>query len=290
VKWRVLHAVILALAVTASRAGDVAADEIETLDDVADITDAWYSHPTQYPILDRSINVHTGATLRPGTILWVFDHRVREALSEDPFNDFLGFDAGGVKVGIGLRFGLLENTDVGVYRLNGTVEVFDTYEFDLRHRFLQQRLDGLDLATRVGVTWFSQKNMGDASGGFLQILAGKTWVHRVRIGTGLLYHSESSNAGKSDTDPAHSLAVPGTIEIRLKPSLSWIVEVVSAVGGYRSRYPVISSAFKIITYRHTFSLIVTNSQYITADGIVTNTGRDFSDASFGFTITKELNL
>jgi hypothetical protein len=52
----------------------------------------------------------------------------------------------------------------------------------------------------------------------------------------------------------------------------------------------LATALKIITNRHTFALIFSNSQYITADGLVANTNRGIHDVILGFTITREFNL
>jgi hypothetical protein len=258
------------------------------LDDIEDVTDAWYMRPLQYPINDRAVNVFTAEALRPGTIFMVFDHRVREALKDDTFHDFLGFDGGGLKIGLGFRYGLMEYLDLGVYRLNGTVEAFDTYEFDARYQFLQERVHGLDLAVRGGGTWFPVKDGEDASGALFQLLGNKTIHHRFRFGTGLLFHSQSSNADKTDADDDHSLAIPASLEVRLSSSMSWVAEAVTTIDGYHSDHPAISSGIKIITHRHTFNVLVTNSQYITADGIVTGSNVNGNDIAIGFTITKEL--
>jgi len=280
--------IILIFSVGTILSNSVLADEIETLDDVEEITDAWYLNPNQFPIIDRGVNVLSGKSLRPGTILMIFDHRVRESLSKDPFHDFLGFDAGGLKVGIGFRYGLIENLDLGLYRLNGTVENYDTYEFDARFQFLQQPIHHFDISTRFGFTWFSQKEKEDASGVFIQLLANKTLAHRFNVGTGLLYHSESSNSNKADNDQAHTFAIPFAFELRLSPTFSWAFESVTTVDGYNETYPAISTAIKIITHRHIFSILFTNTQNISSDGIITGSQSDFGDAAIGFTITKEL--
>lgn len=265
------------------------ADDIETLDVVEDISDAWYLNPQQFPVLDRFTSVYSADGLRRGAMLLIFDHRVREKLSEAPFHDLLGFDAGGLKVGFGYRYGLMNNLDIGMYRLNGTVEIFDTYEFDARYQLLRQRKHGLSLAARAGVSWFVQRYFEDASGGFAQLLANKTFAHTLKLGTGLLYHSESSNVDKASSDPAHSLAIPVMYELRWSPSLAIVGEIVSGVDGYYEAHPVVATGLKMITHRHSFCILVSNSQYPAADGIVTGSSRSFSDAAIGFTITRELD-
>ena len=62
------------------------------------------------------------------------------------------------------------------------------------------------------------------------------------------------------------------------------------MAGYAEAHPIISTALKFVTYRHTFSLVVTNSQYTSADGIVANTYRQAKDLILGFTITREFDF
>src|SRR5688572_22819147 len=108
-----------------------AKDDIEEIEEVAVVTDedAWYGNA--YPEMDRHFGLLNAHTARPGTILFVVTHRTRRGVLRDPFYDYLGFDGGGLKVGINLRMGLAKGLDFGFARLNGTAEPFDTYEFDL---------------------------------------------------------------------------------------------------------------------------------------------------------------
>ena len=265
-------------------------EQIEVIDKVEEIggTSSWQS--ANYPVLERGINILTPRTLRRNSLLLVIDHRSRQRLNKNAFHDFLGFDAGGLKIGLGLRYGLFDCLETGLYRLNGTAEVFDVYEFDLKYRVLKEENHFIDLALRCGLTWFSQPGMKDASGFFTQILGSKTCLGRVSLTTGLLYHSDSSNDLKSAADTDYSLAIPALIEVRLCGKLAWDLEMAANVAGYGSKWPAISSGLKIITNRHTFSLVFSNTQYISADGIAANSGRGFKDTIIGFTITREFDL
>ncbi len=267
-----------------------AQEEIETIGKIQDITDAWYMNPEQYPLIDRSINILTPKALRTNSLLIIVDHRTRKELDDEPFHDLLGFDAGGLKIGLGLRYGIMDKTDIGMYRVNGVFEPFDTYEFDARYQFLLQRLHHLDLGARAGFSWFVEQDADDELNGFFQILAGRTFANKYTINTGLLYHSHSWNRNKTEADENHSMAVPLNIEIRPWGGISWLFEVVTAIDGYSSPHSLISTAVKIITNRHTFIIMVTNSQYISASGVVTNAPNEFSDPIVGFTITRELNF
>ncbi len=257
---------------------------------VEDVTSEWWQNERAYPVLDRAINVMTARTIRMNSFIIIIDHRLRQPLSEKPFHDLLGFDAGGLKVGLGLRYGVYYNLDVGMYRLNGNAEAFDVYEFDAKYQFLRQADFPLDLALRAGVTWFSQDDLEDASGFFGQLHLNKLFKHRVNIGSGLLYHSESSNEVKSVEDDEYSFAIPAYLEFRISPKFLFNVEAVHSIAGYGSSRPVFSSAVKIITNRHTFAILVTNTRYISADGIVSNSPNGLDDLTIGFYITRELSL
>lgn len=265
-------------------------EEFEILDEIEDISDNQYLHQEAFPVLDRAVNVMTGRTIRKNAILIVIDHRLRESLTENSFHNLLGFDAGGLKVGLGLRYGLFDNWDVGVYRINGTTEIFDTYEFDFRHQLLSQTSSPIDLAVRAGASLFTQADFEDGSGFFGQLLFNHLVNNRINLGSGLLYHSNSSNSEKSNTDQHHSLAIPAYLEIRLKPSMVWNVEIVANISGYKSSRAVFSTAWKFITHRHSFALLLSNTQYISADGIVTNSHTGLNDLIIGFYITREIQL
>jgi hypothetical protein len=267
-------------------------DDIEIIEiaEIDDVSSDWWQNERAYPVLDRAINVLTARALRMNSFMIIIDHRLRQPLSEKPFYDLLGFDAGGLKVGLGLRYGLYYNLDIGMYRLNGTAEAFDVYEFDARYQFLHQGDYPFDLAFRAGATWFSQEDIEDASGFFGQLLINRLFKHRVNIGSGLLYHSDSSNDVKSVNDDDFSIAVPAYLELRISPRFLINTEMVHSIAGYGSSRPVFSSGIKIITNRHTFAILVTNTRYISADGIVSNSPNGLDDMALGFYITRELNL
>lgn len=271
-----------------------AAEEIEEVVDVTDVStiSVWsaesWRDPAQFPALDRVINLYSTATIPEWRGSFVVDHRAFEPLKDKPFDDFLGFDAGSLKIGLGLRLGILDNLDAGIFRLNGTVEPFDTYEFDARLRFLSQERHMLNAALRAGVTWFYVPSAADDSGVFGQVLIDRLFARRVLLGASLLYHSNSSNDEKTAADTRWSLAAGTLLSVRMTRFLSWDIEGVFAAAGYRSAHPQLSTAARFITNRHTFSIVFSTTQYITADGIVTNTGRGLDETVFGFKIAREL--
>jgi hypothetical protein len=79
----------------------------------------------------------------------------------------------------------------------------------------------------------------------------------------------------------------GGLEARLAAPVSVDAELVSCVAGYCSKNPAFSAGVKYFTSRHTFALVCGNTQYITADGYLTNTDRPWKKLVIGFNITRE---
>jgi hypothetical protein len=244
------------------------------------------------PRIDRAINIQTANTTRRHAFLLTVDHRAWKTFTEHPLGDLLGFDAGAMKIGLGLRFGVFDRLDVGLLRLNGTLADFnvDTYEFDGKYHLLRQASHHIDLAVRGGVTWYNVAGGPDRSAFFSHILVNRELNGRVRIGSGLLYHSNSYNDTKTFSDSKHSTAVPVTVEVRVARRLLLNGEVAATVNGYHSDFPAFSTSVKILTHRHTFSLIFSNTQYFGSSGIVTGSARGAGGLIFGFTIARELPL
>ena len=246
----------------------------------------------ELPSIDRVINIQTAHTTRRHAFFVTIDHRAWQTFTDHPMGDLLGFDVGSVKIGLGLRFGIFDRLDVGVLRLNGTLADFnvDTYDFDGKYHLLRQASHHVDLAVRSGVTWFNMADGPDRSAFFGQVLVNRELGRRVRLGSGLLYHSDSYNDTKLPTDPKHSTAVPATVEVRVLHWLSLNGEVAATVSGYGSEFPAFSASAKVLTHRHTFSLIFSNTQYLGPGGIVTGSARGAGGLIFGFTIARELPL
>jgi len=266
-------------------------EEIEFVEEV-DPLDSWDIEGKTRD--ERTVNVLQARTARKGSLLFILDHRTWKSFLDDIAGDFLGFDNGQLKIGLAARYGIFDGLDVGLQRINGTADTFktDTYDIDLKYQFLKQQKHHLDAAVRGGMTWFSIKDAEDDQGFFGQLLINRTFGRRVRAGTGLLYHSDSYNENKDlrRGDPDHSMAVPVTVDIRFTPGFSWHGEVVANVDGFEERYPVVSTSFRATTNKHTFALVISNTQYFGATGIATNTFRGYDDLILGFTITREFRL
>lgn len=274
-------------------------EEVETIDDVEEVLQvakqppweaATWADRSWFPYLERGVNLHTARTVKQNALLMVFDHRVNQALIANPVDDFLGFDAGSLKIGLGLRYGILDNLDVGLYRLNGTAELFDVYELDLRYRPISQDTLFVDAAIRAGGTLFWQPGHLPAGGGYAQLVVDREFFDRVLVSGHLLAHSDSSYATKRQTDTDWTLAAGALIEVRLLSFLAWDLEAAVPVLGYGARFPSWSTALKFITHQHTFALIATNTQYTSADGIVAGSDQGPAETIVGFSITRQLTF
>ncbi len=267
-------------------------EEIEEIDKIETVgpIPGWDSEA--FARIERVINIMTPHTIRKHSFLFTIDHRTWQALEEDSFQDFLGFDAGNLKIGLGLRYGVLDDLEIGMLRSNGTFprHQSDTYDFDGKYRVLNQDLHYIDGAVRGGITWLSTEEDDDSAGFFFQFLANRVISERLRLGSGLLYHSDSYNDDKLETDDDYSVAIPLLAEFRLTRRLAVNGELVPNVAGYGEDHPAFAMSIKVITHRHSFAVVFSNNQHFTPDGIATNTNRDFDDMIMGFTITRELHI
>jgi hypothetical protein len=272
--------------VTAAPGAPTQTEEIEEVEAVEPVVERF---GTNYPQADRILNTYTARPARKGSFIINIDHRANEAITKDPWFDYVGLDGGSLKIGLGLRYGVLDDLDVGIFRLNGTAETFDTYELDARYRLLDQERFGVNAAARGGLSWFSQKAHKDASGFLGELVVDRVLLDRVVVGAGTLFHSSSSSDKKKSSDKHYSAAALGYVELRVLPSMALTGELSANVLGYHLRYPSFAAGIKGFTNRHTFSLLVTNSQYIGSDGLVANAWRGKLDQLIvGFKITREI--
>lgn len=271
-------------------------DDIEVLSEVVDLQQtedpaaAWYGKG--FPERVRILALPTARTLRKGGFDFVIDHRAATPIYNraggqawsDMGNNLLGLD-GAVQVGLGLRYGIIDRLDAGIYRVGGSL--VDTYELDVRYQPLRQEDMGVDLAARVGATWFAQRKAEDSSGFYGQVLATRLIANRLLVSAAVLYHSNSTNATKYNQDDKYSFGAGGGVELRLAAPVAIDAEVMSCVAGYCSKNPAFSAGIKHFTNRHTFALVCGNTQYITADGYLTNTDTPWKNLVIGFNITRE---
>ncbi len=245
--------------------------------------------PDERAATDRTINLLGPRPIEEGSLLFVVTHRARQSVGERTGHDFFGLDAGGVKIGLGLRWSPVGNLDVGVFRVNGTAEIFDSVEWDVRSLVFGQEHVGVTLGLRAGVSWFVQRDLEDASGAFGQVILGRTFG-RLGLTAGVLSHTDSSGDRKASTDDDWTVAAFVAGEVRLAPGLTLAAEVVPPLGGYHEAHPTTSLGVKVYTHGHTFSLVLSTTQYGSADGVITGAWRTWDEPIVGFAITRDIHL
>jgi hypothetical protein len=276
--------------------------EIELLSEVVDLeaptadpAASWYGKG--FPERLRILALPVARTVHKGGFELVIDHRAASPIynkdSSHPFSDmgnnFLGFDSA-LSVGLGLRYGILDVLDAGLYRVNGAK--FDTYELDARVAVLHQEDKGIDLMVRAGLSWFAVPNHADSLWPFAQVFASRLFRNRLLATAGVLYHANSSASTTtrikySDEDHKWSVAGALGVELRLAAPLAVDAELVPCLAGYCAKRPAFSGGLKFLTNRHTFALVCGNTQFLTADGYITNSDTRWSKLVIGFNITRE---
>jgi hypothetical protein len=266
------------------------------VDPVAD----WYG--VSYPDLLRILALPVARTVPKEGFEFVLDHRAAAPIynkdSAHPFadmgNSFFGLDQS-MAVGLGLRYGIIDMLDAGIYRVGGSQ--FDTYELDARFAPLRQEQHQIDLMLRAGGSWFVVPNHADALWPFAQAFASRLLWKRLLLTAGVMYHANSSSANSLSSpyytqkyrDEEHKWSVAGAVgvEYRVAETVALDVETVSCVAGFCTKNPAFSAGVKYLTFRHSFALVCGNTQYLTADGYITNTDTPWSKLVIGFNITRE---
>jgi hypothetical protein len=266
----------------------------------ADPTAEWYS--PDLPSRLRILALPVARTVDKDGMEFVLDHRAASAFydggSQQPFTDmwhnFGGLDRA-MTIGLGLRYGIIDRLDAGLYRVGGSQ--FDTYELDARVALLRQEENQVDLMVRGGLSWFVVPNHADALWPFAQAFVSRLFANRLLVTAGVMYHanSSSSNAVASryytpkyrDEEHKWSLAGAGGVELRLAEWVALDAETVACTVGFCTKNPAFSAGVKFFTFRHTFALVCGNTQYLTADGYITDTDTPWSKLVIGFNLTRE---
>ncbi len=291
---------IFAIIVFCSPVLSHAAEAVETVEaaDVTDVSDSSDFYGTAFPVIDHALNLHTARTLRPGSLNAVIVHRTREPIIgygtdnagdafKNIFHDYFGFDGGGLKIGLGVRLGIVEGLDAGIGRLNDAGDPYDTWQIDAKWRILNQEKHPLDLALRAGASLFTSEGSFKA-GALGQLIVNRLIAKRYTLGASLLFHSRSYTRNKRASDTSYTLGAGAFMEARFSEALGLVAEGAWGFAGYHAKNPTFSLGPKIFTNRHTFSIVLSNTQYVFDDGILANTDRRGKGMILGFNITREL--
>lgn len=258
-----------------SLGGEVKEAEVKTL-----------APPEPVPTTVRSLTLPSWRFPKAMTGQLLIDHRARQKFYDYAFRDGLGLDAGGLKIGLGLRFVPLSFLEAHVERMNG---VFDTYEFGLRWRILNAESVGISLLLGGSVSWFMQPNAQDAAGYNGELILGRSLPFGVDISLMALAASDSSSLSKRGSDPNHSVGVGAALDWRI-PGADFVqlsAETLFSVAGYDGGHPLFSAGVTFLTWRHAFSILVSNSQLFTADALPAGSDRALDDLILGFHILRQ---
>ncbi len=226
---------------------------------------------------------------RGNSLRLMIDHRAWQKLWKDSFDDYLGLDAGALKIGIGIQYAILDWLDVQFQRQNGTMEVYDTYELRVRGRVLDEASQFLSLVLGAGGSWFHHPNQDDSGAFNAQLLLGRRLPWGIELNAAVLGTSHSSGMEKGSADEDWSLAAGG--ELAWNPDffrpLRVSVEASFPVAGYDSGNPSVAAGVTMMTHRHGFSLLVTNNQLLSMDALPAGSNRALDDLSIGFSILRQ---
>jgi hypothetical protein len=257
-----------------------------TEEEVTACCKALSADPETYLCPDRAFALMFPRPVPEHSVLFTVEHRGRSPAFKYPMRDGLGYDNGSLKIGLGLRYSPLSKFDVGVRRVNNGLDQFDTYEFDGRVILLDEQRRNIDAALGAGVSLFYQDKDGIASGYFTTILIGRSIGERVYVSAGALYHSNSTFSTKTTDDINASLCIPVSISARIISGFSIINEWFLPEYGFSGGTPAWAFGFKYATWKHSFSLLLTNTQYTTMDGVVCGSDR-LNNPVLGFMIVRK---
>ncbi|MBN1129170.1 MAG: hypothetical protein JXA71_09295 [Chitinispirillaceae bacterium] len=242
--------------------------------------------PETFLCPDRGFSLLLPRTPAPKSLLFVVEHRANSPAFANPLRDALGLDNGSLKIGLGLRYAPFERLDIGVRRINNGLDLFDTYEFDGRYCPFRETAQGIDAAIDAGFSLFAQEVHGMASGVFASVVAGRHFFNRVYGAGGAQYHSNSTWLSKKTSDTDWGLCIPLGFHVRVIGGLTLLTEWFFPAAGYSAGRPGYAAGFTFATWRHRFSLLLTNTPYTTADGTVSGSGR-MNDPVLGFMIVRQ---
>jgi len=241
------------------------------------------------PTVVRGLTLPVARMGKANTLRLLVDHRAWQKFWQDSFDDYLGLDAGALKIGIGIQYSILDWLDVQVQRQNGTMEVYDTYELRVRGRVLDEKAHFVTAVLGAGGSWFHHPH-GDDSGAFNgQLLVGRKLVLGFELTAAMLGTSRSSGFEKGVEDDDWSLAAGG--ELAWNPAffrpLRVSVEASFPVAGFDAGNPSVAAGVTFLTQRHGFTLLATNNQLLTMDGLPAGSNRGLDDLSVGFSILRQ---
>lgn len=245
--------------------------------------------PLPVPTLARGLSLPGYLFPKAHTAQFLVDHRPRQALVENPLRDGLGFDRGGFKIDLSIRAVVLDFLEVYVLRQNQTSELFDTYLYGARFRLLEQSKHFLSLVVGGSLAHFAQPEIDDGVAGNAHLVLGHTAPYGIELALLGLYSSDSSSLSKANIDTDWSVGMGAHLAWN-PPWLQWLqvsAEMAFPLAGYDAGHPALTAGVTFLTYRHAFSILVSNTQLITDDALPAGADRALDDLILGFCIVRQ---
>ena len=230
------------------------------------------------------------------------------------FNDLLGLEAG-VKVGIMFGYGIMENWDVTIQRVNGRGFVrdpdtgegsYDLWDVMTKYKFLDENKHWIDASVSLGGTYFWQdEEVGEFAGNFALMAEKSIW--RFRVGSGLLYTSlstyEAARSSQSGTaaskgypndyyasdapsEADYTVAIPVSLSFALTKNHQLFTEAAFPMAGYHTGGgPSITSGLSYNTPTHVYRVYLSNTANGSFNSTFTGGYKDERLDIFGFDIS-----
>jgi hypothetical protein len=214
---------------------------------------------------------------------FVVTHRFDRSLGRgdlgDLLSDFFGFDSG-AQIGLGLRYGLLPGTQVGIYRTSDrTIELFG------QQSVMQQKPDGRPLSVDVLVTLEGLNNLhGEKSGAFGLIVSRK--IHGIVAAYVEPMFVANTNFVDNPGDDNNTAMVGLGARIRIRPKVYLVGEVTPRIGGYEPGVNQGSFGVEIRSGGHLFQISFSNGLGTTL-GQIARGGVDANSWFIGFNIARK---
>jgi hypothetical protein len=276
-------------------------------------THAWTENMRRSPV---GMLFPKTATIPKGDFYARFSHTSRNqqfvsAEKGNAFNDLLGLESG-VKVGILFGYGIMDNWDVTIQRVNGNDYTKDSGEpctYDLwdvmsKYKFLDEDKHWIDASVSLGGTYFWQdEDVGRFAGNFALMAEKSIW--RFRLGSGLLYTSLSTydnvNTAQSGNEPrksypndkygagdptAYTAAIPVSLSFALTKNHQLFTEAAFPMAGYYTEGgPSLTSGLSYNTPTHVYRVYLSNTANGSFNSTFTGGYKEDRLDIFGFDIS-----
>lgn len=214
---------------------------------------------------------------------FVVTHRFNRSLGRgdlgDLLSDFFGFDSG-AQIGLGLRYGLLPGTQIGIYRTSDrTIQLFG------QQSVLQQKPDGHPLSVDVLATFEGQNNLRMNRSGAFALLVSRKFGGVVAAYVEPMYLVNTNFIDNPGDDNDTAMIGLGA-RVRIRPKVYLVGELTPRVGGYQPGVNQGSVGVEIRSGGHLFQISFSNGIGTTL-GQIARGGIDNNSWFIGFNISRK---